>query len=564
MNESISFAELLKKSDKEHGNKIAAIYRDKSITYNELFFSATNIAKHIKQATQKSTAVLVYCKDKLLYLEAILAAILLGIPYIPIDPLTPKKRVITILKELNNHNLITVLLNDEYIVVTQSYQHDIIELPILKKDSNRLIYIMFTSGTTGVPKGIKISEKNVINFFKYVNAELAMYLLPEEYYIQNTSFAFDASLLTIFWPLLSGATLIFPEDNRNPIEIINYIRNYNISTFDASPSFTSIVIAQKDFRKCDSLRLWTGGGEPWKNTLLNQLYSIHPRCKFINLYGPTELTSNITSWYCENLGNLPKDIPIGKPICNNQVWIVDDQLNPIQDKEIGELLFSGDSVSPGYIKQYANSGFILFDEKHSYLTGDVGYKSGGLLYYVGRKDSQVKIRGYRIQLEEIEGYLQKIFPLSQISVQKFDIDNSEKLVAFIFSKQLSEKFDIIDINNKLADNLPSYMIPYEYCFLNKICVNAQSKIDKEYLYNYYINTKKNQRQCNKDLYIGTWERILRKPVKSNTNFFTNGGDSLLAMNLVMELEKIFNINLSIVDIFKYPTPRQLLSVIKER
>ena len=561
--------ELFEEQVRKTPNNIALVFENKTMTYKELNEKANKVAHYIKNILKlKDQSVVSIFMDKSIEIViAILGILKANCIYLPLEKTYPKERinyiidnsssslVITDVDECNlkgAKNINADILNSESETTRIEKSHKV-------EDS---VYIMYTSGTTGDPKGVEVTNRNIVRLVKNTNY---ISFKEDDRIIQTGSIGFDASTLEIWGALLNGLTLyiISKEKLLNPSTFEDYIIASKISViWLTAPLFNKMV--DYNVSMFSKLRVLLIGGDVLSVKHVNKLLDRCKNVQLINGYGPTE---NTTFSCCFNIKNKYTDsIPIGKPISNSKCYIVDKKYRLLPIFVEGELLVSGDGVAKGYFKDDIRTAksFIKdpFDSSmKSYKTGDNAYfLQDGNVKFAGRIDSQIKIRGFRIELDEIKNTALKNQKINDCYVTVINNGESKDII-LLYTSILN--LDVEEIKEFLKKELPYYMIPKYIFKISNIPLNKNGKVDKNELEK-LIPKRYNALEKKETDYVGIYKEIYelfcdvlkRKDILPDDNFFEIGGDSLLAIDLVTKaISK--NISLTYNELYKNPTINQL-------
>ncbi len=581
-----SIIQLLNDQIKQNPNKIAITDSNKdSITYKQLDEKSDKLASYILSINKTDNKIIGICMDKSINMMIGIVSILkCGFAYLPIENSYPKERVRYMLSDSkcktilydnacnveifdkNKLNLVLVesILNNDSIIKS-TYN--------VKYDPESVAYIMYTSGTTGVPKGVCVTNRNIVRLIKNTN-----YIKFEnnDSILQTGSIVFDASTFEYFGALLNGVTLclIKKEELLNQVKLYENIVNRNITImWLTAPLFNQMV--DYDPSMFNTLKTLIIGGDVLSLKHVNLVKNACPNLKLINGYGPTENTTFSTYFNIDKLYN--ESIPIGYPISNSTCYIVDKKNRLLPIGVEGELIVGGDGVSLGYLNniELTSSKFInnSIDDNFGklYKTGDVAYfNNDGCIKFVGRKDFQFKIRGYRIELGEIQkniillDYIKDAFVLAN----KKDSQDYKIFVYYILEEKSKNKEN--DIKSDLMKKLPSYMMPNFFIEVKNIPLNQNGKVDKEKL------IKDNPININEDKIISKPETSIQKRLNNiistilkittidiKESLFSYGMDSLTAIKCAIEISRAFDVELSAKDLFLNNTIEKIESYIKD-
>ena len=404
------FLEVLKNGNQNKAYTVNGV----SYTYSDLYKFVCNIYEFILKENKEKKPVIIYGHKEIYMKAAFLACSFAGIPYVPIDVNMPKERI----KRITNQIKPDIIIGDlelENIKSTSKSQIETImnnphykniETIYIKPDD--IYYIIFTSGTTGIPKGVQVTYKNVnscINWLKEVTR------IKKGVVLNQAVFSFDLSVADLYLSLISGSEhYIIPDKNKIDFkEIFDILKTSNATFAVFTPSFADLLLLDKSFSKelLPYLNTILFCGEKLLPSTVKKLYERFDNINIINSYGPTECTYAITSIKItpELLSN--DILAVGIPKKDVQIFIVNEKLNELPDEKKGEILITGESVAKGYLGIPDNKSFLIYRGKRGYLTGDYGFIKDGIIYCIGRKDKQIKYKGYRIELQDIEQNLEQ-------------------------------------------------------------------------------------------------------------------------------------------------------------
>lgn len=544
----------------------AIVYKDKKLTYKELNEKANQIGCYLRnQGIKPEDIVGIMAEPSLEMIIGIFGILKSGGAYVPIDPAFPDNRIKYILEDskcpailshkplldrLKGHSVKTLDMEDESLFEDLPKEN----LGILIKPEN-LVYLIYTSGSTGNPKGVMIENKSLINLV--FDQKDSWDFKPFDRASKFAGFAFDASVFEIFAPLISGSSLyIIEKDLRmSPRHLSEYFNKEKLSKAFLPTQFAEQFI---ELSKDNSLEIICTGGDKLRN------FKPVP-FKFINAYGPTEYTVCTSTFTVDRYYD---NIPIGKPISNTKVYILDKNLNLMPFGSYGELCVSGKSMARGYLNRPDLTSEKFIDNPFEpgqklYKTGDLArWLPDGNLEFKGRIDFQVKVRGYRIELGEIEKELLKSEQIKDCIVLAIGDEDSKSLCAYIVSdSEIDEK----KLKDSLRENLPEYMIPTFFVYLDKMPINPSGKIDRKALPEPELDAIEivPPEDIIEEKLLDMYKDILSlEKISTTESFFAMGGHSLKANILQLKIENVFNIELSFNDIFKNPSIKQLAEYIR--
>lgn len=466
-------AKKIQKTVENNPHKIAYKVNEDTITYKELWSLANQYASYLKK--QGNTPVIIYGDKEINTVIAILSCIIAKRTYIPIGLCMPIQR----LKKIINITKSTLIITEKRINIENITCSNLKNLSKYSKNeiidsNNDIIYIIFTSGSTGEPKGVPISENNLINFINWLSNTYPLNEYKDANILNQASFSFDLSVADFYYSLCNGHTLIANNNNnQEEYEVtFNIIKNNQINVAVMTPTFMKLCLLNEDFNYYNypSLKCVYFCGERLENKTVKNLLSRFPELKVINAYGPTEATSAISSiLITQEIIDKEELLPVGN--MNKTATTVE-----IIDNEI---VLKGPSVSNGYLGIKSDK-FYKENNINCYKTGDLGYIKNNKLYCKGRLDNQIKYQGYRIELNDIENNIKKIPDIKDcIVIAKYNNQGLVKLIkAFIISDKSINPHNVKEL---LKERIPNYMIPKSIIQLKDLPINQNGKIDRKAL-----------------------------------------------------------------------------------
>jgi len=608
-------------------HNIAVVYDGAELTYQQLNERANQLAHHLRTLGVKpDTLVAIAVERSLEMVIGLLGILKAGGAYVPLDPTYPQERLQFMLEDINSSILITqshlnevfkdyskTLLNlhldnktKELRIKERSFSgeasqtpkwittasHSFQNLEPLTTPQN-LAYVIYTSGSTGKPKGVMLAQENLIQYINYCREH---YPMLEGSSLLHSSIAFDMSITSLFLPLTVGnPILILPQQSQ--VDSLESILKEHPTYFSFIKLTPTHLKALKNQLKPDSIYKQEGslvvGGENLSRDDGRFWLEASPQSSLFNEYGPTETTVGCCVYKLEDYNILSSDsVPIGRPISNTQIYILDSQLNPVPIGVSGEIYIGGAGLARGYLnrpdltaERFIPNPFVkdshFHDESNTsassssglpsedlrlYRTGDLGrYLPDGNIEFLGRIDDQVKLRGFRIELGEIESVLQSHGDISQAVVIAREDDSdkggSKKLVAYVVPADFTPS--PTELREFLAEKLPEYMVPTFFVYLEKLPLTLNGKLDKKALpHPEYINEESYvppRNELEKQV-CHIWAEVLNLPqekVGIRDDFFRLGGDSIVSIQLLSRLRQKLGLNISIKDIFTYKTIERL-------
>lgn len=477
---------------KKYPEKIAIKYNDIKFTYSELDKITDKIAYNILRSVDGiSNNIGILMGHNWKYVMSMIGILKAGMTYVPMSKLYPIERLELINRIADLDGVIVEDMDKQY---TSKFKNQFVfdNLCISKKldlkkqlrnvSDNSIAYIMFTSGSTGEPKGVRISQKNIINNAYYLNNKvfLGKKIKPQNYGV-FAEFVFDMSVQQIYPALLFGNTLnIFPDDKeKTPDNILKFFANVECS--DATPIALRLIVdyTRENPENYSYIHLVVGG-EKLSYNLCKEYFNTYPDNDITNIYGPTECTVEVTYFYInkEILSTLNGQVPIGHAVDNSRIYLLNENNEMLPPNITGEICVGGVCVGNGYINSLSKSFCKdILSDGTMYKTGDLGYfNENGLLYYVGRNDRQVKVNGYRVDLGDIEKNLEKVNVIKEARVFYLNCNSEgKKLVAYIIGKE--KEISLKKLLSDIREILPGYMIPSYFIQVSKFPTNINGKMD---------------------------------------------------------------------------------------
>lgn len=561
----------------EYSEQTAIIDNGKAILYKELFHLALRGAATLHDLGVESGSVVgVYMVRSIEQLISTYAIVLAGCVYVPFTNV-PVERAHYMIAQAGVSLMITDTVSLEFDCRCICYEaliknNNEIE-PRLSKPIDTA-YILFTSGSTGHPKGCEISHQSIVNRLCWNARKLKLTKDTKQLY--KTPVTFDVSLIEIFSIFFSGHTLfVLPDgEERLPDKILAAIYRYQINYIHFVPSMLQIfyeyLLEFEELNKFRSVELLVCSGEILPSELVRKMYDLSQNLQIVNLYGPTEAAVDVSCYFCGNEIETVQT-PIGKAIDNTTLFVFDQWERLLPCGVRGEIYISGDNLGKGYINQpeLTQKSFVkLTDGSRAYRTGDLGYRlNSGDLIVVGRMDEQIKYNGIRIEPAELEFVLLKS-GLVYEAVVLLKKQYSSKLIVFYRSKDACEQA----LAEYLRGYFPEAMLPNVYVFLEKFPLSLHGKVDREKLIEIFDKKCENELKCIQkedgmnatEKRVGEiWKDILDSDsvYHAQDNFFACGGNSISLIRMVIAIRKAFNINLSLSKIYDNPTIKRIAEEI---
>ncbi len=581
--------QLFEEQVKRSPDAIAVKFESTYLTYQQLNQRANQLAHHLRSLGVGSEVLVGICVERSLEMVVgLLGIIKAGGAYVPLDPAYPLERLEFILADTQTPVMLTkeallnklppheshvICLDSDWVAIAQNSQQN----PVNQTTADNLIYVIYTSGSTGNPKGVMIPHHGIYNQLYWRQTTFG--LTPTDKVLQTISLSFDPSVWQIFWPLCFGAQLIMarPGGHQDTAYLVKVITEQQITIIGLVPSIMRLLLEEKGIEGFSCLRYIMCGGEALPVELIERFFDrLNLDNVLHNCYGPTEASIDATFFPCQR-GTNYIFAPIGRPITNAQIYILNENLQPVDVGEAGELYISGSGLARGYLNcpELTDEKFItnpVINSKFNrlYKTGDLArYLPDGNIEFIGRIDYQVKIRGFRIELGEIEATLAKHPSVKEsVIVSREDVVGDKHLVAYVVRKQESI-ITTRELRSFLTNRLPDYMIPRTFVMLDILPLNPNGKVDRRALpipepVREDLETFVAPRDQLEYKLTQIWQELLNvQPIGIRDNFFALGGDSLLAVKLFSQIEHSFHRNLLLSSLLPSGTVEALANIIRQ-
>jgi fengycin family lipopeptide synthetase D len=555
-------------------DSLAVVFDNKQLTYKELNEKSNQLAHTLRRKGVKSDNIIgLMVESSMEMIVGIIGILKAGGAYLPIDPQYPEERISYMLEDCN----VNILLTQNHIEVTTKFAGEIIRLDDTKiyyednknpESPNKLsdlAYVIYTSGSTGQPKGVMVEHRNLVAYVNAINKEVN--IKEEDVMLQQTTYCFDGFIDEIFPVITTGGTIIIVNRNHvlNIDELYQIIEYRRVNLISGTPMLLNEI---NKLPRLDSVHAYLCGGDVLKYEYINNIIK---SAKVYNQYGPTETTVCATCYDCSKENE--QKIPIGKPIANYKVYILnkDNKLQPIGIP--GELCIGGYGVTRGYLNKPELTAEKFISDPYSvgermYKTGDLAkWLHDGNIEFLGRIDQQVKIRGFRIELQEIE---MKLFEYQSIKsavvLDKKGADGNEYLCAYVVA---DKEITAIELRNYLLKTLPEYMIPAQFIQLEKMPLSSSGKINRRELLKIKMNIStgteyKSPMSIVEKRLARLWAEILdldSEEISITDSFFNLGGNSISLLKLTSQINNQFDTDMKITDFFNLTTIEQIAAVI---
>ena len=566
---------------------VAVSFEGESLTYRTLDHRANQLAHHLQRlGVGPDVLVGVYMERSLEMVIALYGILKAGGAYVPLDPEYPPERVAFMLEDtevpvlltqdrlvgsLPEHGARVICLDSDW----EAIARESTDSPSSGVMADNLAYVIYTSGSTGKPKGVMNTHRGIANRLLWMQD---MYQLTEEdRVLQKTPFSFDVSVWEFFWPLLVGARLVVarPRGHMDSSYLVHSVVQHGITTMHFVPSMLRIFLEDPNVGQCRSLRRVICSGEALPFDLQERFFA-RLDAELYNLYGPTEAAVDVSYWHCRRESDL-RTVPIGRPVANTQLYVLDRYMQPVPIGVAGELHIGGIQVARGYLNrpELTASKFVadpFSDDPRArlYKTGDlVRYLPDGNIDFLGRLDFQVKVRGFRIELGEIEAVMGQHPAVREVVVlAREDVPGDKRLVAYVVpGRETAPR--ISELREYLQEKLPDYMVPAAFVLLEALPLTPNGKVDRKALpapewerqsERAYVPPQKELEKTIADI----WQQLLQlEKIGIDDSFFELGGHSLLIVQAHRRLSDVTDRELSITDMFRYPTIRTLSEYLSQ-
>lgn len=557
-----------------------------SIGYSTLNARANRVARKLRErGVGAEKLVGCHFERSIEMIVAFLAVLKAGGAFVPLDPSDPVERIEFLLRDagldliFSQERLRSRLgAHGEFISIEQieasASARDGSNLPPASGPTS-LAYVMYTSGSTGKPKGVMVENRAIVRLVRDTNY---CHFGADETFLQFAPASFDASTFEIWGPLLNGGKLaVMPAGPVSLADLGREIRERGVTTLWLTSGLFNLMVEQR-IEELRGLRQLLAGGDVLSPRHVRMVLENLPDCRLINGYGPTENTTFTCCYTIPRDRRVGEAIPIGRPIANTQVYILDDEMNPLPPGQTGELYVAGDGVARGYFnnseataEKFVPNPFSANAAQRMYRTGDLArWREDGAIEFRGRVDDQVKVSGHRVEPREIETVLRMNESVAEVCVLPEATENGQKRLIAYYVPAPGESVSTSDLRQYLTGKLPHYMIPALFVPLAAMPLSPNGKLDRSALSVPAANvTSASPRATNatelEQNLAELWKRILRiETVGLDDNFFDAGGDSLMIIALHSNLQKTLGIEVEVTDLFQFPTIRALACHVTER
>ena len=576
--------QLFEQQVKRNPGAKALVFEDKEITYAELNYRANQLAHHlIGLGVGPEIIVAVYMERSVELVVSLLAILKAGGAYLPLDPEWPEERISFVLVDsdplallvhgatLERLGVLTVSVMTIDIDADAMLWSEINStnpvIQILGLQTNNLAYVIYTSGSTGKPKGVLNAHRGVVNRLLWMQA--AYSLSSCDSVLQKTPYSFDVSVWEFFWTLHAGARLVIvsPERHKDPRYLTEIIIREGITTLHFVPSMLKAFLACFRNPISTQIRIVFCSGEALSAQLIEEFRACFPDCELHNLYGPTEAAVDVTAWECSQKNPSSSTVPIGRPISNTRIYLLDGQDSPVPIGVAGELCIGGVQVARGYLNRPDLTADRFLVDPFSSELGDRMYRTGDLarwllngnIEYLGRSDFQIKLRGFRIEPGEIEASLLLHPGVSQAVVILCQEDSANpRLIAYWVAESSATSAPPEKLRAFLAERLPGYMVPSAFVELEGLPLTSNGKLDRRALpAPSFAGELQQFLSPSTEIEIKLheiWAEVLgHSQFGCDDNFWMVGGHSLAAASLIVRIEQTLGRAVAWEVIYRYPT-----------
>jgi amino acid adenylation domain-containing protein len=571
--------------------RVAVMFEKQRLTFAELNARANNLAHYLQSLGVGPEMPVAICVERSVEMIVGLLGILkAGGAYLPLDPMLPQERLAFMLEDAEAKILLTqqhllehLPRQNQLTIVRLDTDAEVINLesdenPASSVGSENLVYVLFTSGSTGRPKGVCVEHRQLLNYVHAVRERFG-FAAGDSFAVLST-FAADLGNTMIFPSLCGGGCLhvISHERASDADALADYVHHHLIDYLKIVPShLEALLAAARPERILPTKRLILGGEAPGQRLIERLSALLVPDCALANHYGPTEATVGVLT-YPADAGREKSSaaLPLGRPIANAQVYLLDAQLKPVPAWTVGELYIGGAGLARGYLKEsgmiaekFIPNPFSHEPGERLYRTGDLArYLPGGDIEFLGRADQQVKIRGFRIELGEIEMALARLPEVREaVVLAREETPGKKHLVAYLVAEQ-DCTLSVGQIRDSLKKFLPEHMLPAAFVILKALPLTPNGKVDRQALLAPEPSraTKMEYvapRDELESVLAGVWEKVLGlAPVGIFDNYFALGGDSIRVIQLVHEANR-YHLALTAMDVFQHPTIYKLAQHIRD-
>jgi len=562
---------------------IVLVFEDAQLTCGEFKARTNQLASYLNRNQVGAEGQVGICMERSLEMViAVVGVLKAGAAYVPIDPAYPAERQSFMLQDCQASVLLStmhlqerlpgtearvVMLDRDRAMIAEESAED------LRTDivGDSLAYIIYTSGSTGVPKGAMNTHKGIANRLLWMQERYRLGV--DDTVLQKTPFSFDVSVWELLWPLFTGARLVMarPGGHQESRYLIDLLTTEQVTTVHFVPSMLRLILEEEGLKGCPALKRVIASGEELSKDLEEEFFK-KSGSELENLYGPTEAAVDVSYWRCQGSVGRAR-VPIGRPIGNVKLYILDGALEAVPQGVKGELMIGGMGPGRGYwnradltAEKFIPNCFGAIGGERIYRTGDLAkHCEGGQIEYLGRKDSQVKIRGLRIELGEVEAALCEHGRVKQAVVMVSGEGGDQRLVAYVVGELSGDGVD--QLKGYLGSRLPEYMVPNLIMSLERMPLLPNGKIDRKALHQVESVQPRQYQAPETPTEVALaemWTEVLKLDrVGISDDFFEVGGNSLSATRLVARINRAFDTSIPVRKVFERKTVADLALLIEE-
>ena len=581
--------ELFEEQVERNPNAVALVAGEQRLSYHELNRRANQLAQRLRKLGVGPEVMVGICLERSAELIVALLGILkAGGAYVPLDAGYPQERLAYMMRDANPR----VLLTDSKTVAALPVPDAVTTLLLDKLEqelaaestknlhcetvATDLAYVMYTSGSTGMPKGVSITHRSIVRLVRETNF---LDFATDDVFLQFAPISFDASTLEIWGSLLNGATLVvMPAGSPSLEELGTALQHHGVTTLWLTAGLFHLLVDEQ-WESLAGVKQLLAGGDVLSPAHVQRVLRAHPECRVINGYGPTENTTFTCCYGLTEGSSLGATVPIGRPIANTTVYIVDESMEMVPVGVVGELVSGGDGLARGYCncaeltaQKFIPDPFAAAPGGRLYRTGDLArYLADGAIEFVGRVDQQVKLRGFRVELGEIQRALTAHAAVRDaVVIVRTDGTLDKNLIAYVVADNDSPP-SVNELRSYLKEQLPEYMLPSHFVLLEAFPLNPNGKVNHEALPPLDRTTLELDenfaapRSAIEEVVAGIWANVLGlSQLGATDNFFELGGHSLLAAKAVAQIKQAFKLDVPLRALFESPTVREFSGVLEER
>lgn len=582
--QDVTVVDLVEQQMAQIPHEVALIYEGNQLTYGELASRTNRLARYLQTLGVGAGSIVPICVERSFEMViGIIAILKAGAAYVPIDPTYPVQRIAFILEDTGSNLLLIHSANENrwhfpalttVLLDNQNTCHHLPDHSLkLSIGAQQVAYVIYTSGTTGQPKGVMNHHAGLYNRLIWMRDYFQ--IDPSDVILQKTTFCFDVSVWELLLSLITGGRMVLAGVGRQADSryLQDLIFQHKITTVHFVPSMLAVFLRDVNTDQCASLTRVICSGEALERPLVNEYRSVLSHCELYNLYGPTEAAIDVTAAKVDIHGKGP--VSMGAPIANTYLYVADEHGNLMPLGGVGELLIGGIQVAKGYLNQKTLTHERFVVDRFAETTGQRLYKTGdlvrwlpdGTLQYFGRIDSQVKLRGYRIELGEVERQLNAVPGVLQATALIKGTADSPYLVGYYVSQT---PLDSHYLQVELQQRIPLYMVPSYFIYLQEMPLTHNGKINRRELPDVVFENVAEEEGAVNDFekkMIAIWAEVLQlapEKIGVQNSFFELGGHSLNATILINAVDKEFNIEFPLEDIFMRPTVRLMAEYVESR